>query len=226
MPSGRTISRRRLLRTAAGASASSLALAGCLGSTPESMDDETTAGTTAGTTALTTSTDTTAGGTERTTTASAPPTESEPPAVREVAPSDVERGVPRARDLRRTEATDPELAFAVGERPADTFAHKTHVVAVWNDTEAALSVALALTTDGTTLLDRTAELDPGQPVLVELREPRAYELTIRAGDRAETVTVERSRLDCNNSATDVLVGPENVETSTITTSMACSTTTA
>ncbi|MFC4550166.1 MULTISPECIES: hypothetical protein [Halorussus] len=225
MPSGRTLPRRRLLRTAAGACAGSLALAGCLGSTPESTGDETTTDTTGGTTALTTSTDTTAGGTEKTTTG-APTTDSEPPAVREVAPSDVDRGVPRARDLRRTEATDPELAFAVGERPADTFAHKTHVVAVWNDTEAALSVALVLTTDGTTLLDRTVELDPGQPGLVELREPRAYELTIRAGDRAETVTVERSRLDCNNSATDVLVGPENVETSTITTSMACSTTTA
>ncbi|WP_158055531.1 hypothetical protein [Halorussus halophilus] len=208
-------SRRDALR--ASGAALSLAVAGCLSGTGDSGESSTTG--------VTTHTQTPESSSERTTEAPIQTTTETPPEVREVSPSEVERSVPQSRELQHAEPTDPEIAFVVGERPEDTFAHKPHLFAVWNDTESSLSVELALTSNETTLLEQSVELDSGQQVPIELREPRRYELVVRADGREKTVTVPRSQLDCNDSATDVLVRPEEVVVGSVTTDMGCGTTT-
>lgn len=95
---------------------------------------------------------------------------------------------------------------------------------VWNDTDAALSVNLVLTADGATVLNDEYEFDADANLALELRAPRSYELTVRAGDREKTVPL--SHTDCNDSATDVVIRDDGIEYSTTTTELACRTTTA
>ena len=157
---------------------------------------------------------------EPTTTATS--NENGPPTVREV--DGVDRKVPNA--LVVESSGEPSRAFAVGSRenvpnPDD---EKPHVLAVWNDIDLPLSVDLTLSADGSAVLDDHYDLALGAHLAFELREPRSYELTVRPGDREETVAVERDRFDCNDSATDVAVREDEIAHSTITTELACKTT--
>lgn len=201
-------SRRTLLRTLGGALLAGTA--GCLGDgTPEGSA-----------TTERTTTETTTPGTETT-------TPSEPPEVREVDPSAVSsRGVPEPGV--DSESYEPYLAFAVGSREnvANPDDNLPHGFWVWNDTDEARTVEVSLTTGGTTLLDDAYEIPAGEPLGVELREPRAYEWTVREGDRQRSEDVPRSQFDCNDSATDVIVRESEIERLTITTELACRTTTA
>ncbi|WP_137284741.1 hypothetical protein [Halorussus salinisoli] len=216
-------SRRRLLRICA--TGLPLGVAGCLGTGGESPDE----------TARTTGTETTDSGTE---TMSDPGTETSPgpettavgppPEVREVEPDAVaDRGVPTGPNVEST-AEQPFLAFAVGDRDdvANPDDNLPHLVWVWNDTDDSQEVGVAVTTGGTTLLDERYEFPARAALGFELREPRPYEFTVRASDREETVGVERSRFDCNDSATDVIVEPDEIREFSITTDLACSTATA
>lgn len=146
------------------------------------------------------------------------------PAVREV--DSVGRSVPNALAVGSNE--EPLLSLAVGSRinvsnPDDS---KPHIAQVWNDTDGTLSVELELTADGVTLLDETYEFDADANLAIEFRQPSNYELTVRADDHEKLVEIHRGRFDCNDSATDVAIRGNEIEHSTVTTSMACSTTTA
>lgn len=128
-------------------------------------------------------------------------------------------------DLEAPDA-DPFLAFAVGscECGSDLQDTKPHGAWVWNDTDAALSVELALTADGATVLDDEYEFDAYANLAFELWAPSGYELTVRTDGRGETVPL--SHVDCNDSATDVVIRDDEIEYSTTTTELACRTTTA
>ena len=218
-------SRRRLLRTAG--AVLTVGAAGCLsensgGSTTARTDSTTTTKSDSKTGVTETTPDST---TDTTDTTSEPPTRNDPPSVREV--DGVGRKVPQPMDLEAPDA-NPFLALAVGscECGSDLDDTKPHGVWVWNDTDAALTVRLELTADGTTVLDDEYEFDPYANLALELRAPRNYELIVRAGNREETVEISRSRIDCNDSATDVAIRNDEIETQSITTDLACSTTTA
>ncbi|WP_135823983.1 hypothetical protein [Halorussus ruber] len=204
-------SRRTLLRTAG--IGLGLGLSGCLGTGGESPGETST-------TTETTTTETTTD--PETTTASPPPT------AEEVSPAAVaERGVPVVPKIESTAAT-PFRAFSVGDRegvanPEDNLPHQ---VWVWNDTDAEREITLALSTGGTTVLDETVAFRARAALGIELAEPRPYELTVSEGDREKVVEIPRSRFDCNDSVTDVAVQREEIAEFTITTEMACSTTTA
>lgn len=210
-------SRRTLLRTCG--VALSAAVGGCLSSSGGSQptDTESTAGPE--------TTDATKTTTDATTTATT--TETVPPEVREV--DGVSRNVPSALAAKSNDVEldeDPFHSLAVGSRenvsnPND---NKPHVLAVWNATDEATTVKLALTADGQTILDDQYEFESGANIAIELREPGRYELVVRAGDREEVATVERGRFDCNDSATDVAIRDHEIESGWITTEMACSTT--
>lgn len=222
-------SRRHLLRTAG--IGLGLGLAGCLGTGGESPG-----GTTTGTSSTTA---------EPTVTTTEPPaktstTASPPPTVEDVSPAAVaERGVPVVPKIESS-ATRPFRAFSVGDRegivnPENNLPHQ---VWVWNDTDAKRELTVALATGGNIVLDETVAFPARSALGIELAEPRPYELTVtagdrertsdheQAGDREKTVEIPRSRFDCNHSVTDVAVQPEEIAEFTITTEMACSTTTA
>ncbi|WP_440007463.1 hypothetical protein [Halomicrococcus sp. SG-WS-1] len=206
-------SRRSLLATCG--SAAAVALAGCLSS------GSTRGGTTTGD----------ATGTTATSTTEPPTTDASSPEVREVDPTDLDRGVPLALpDVGVSLDGPPARAFAVGTDDPDADP-KPHPVWVWNATDAMLTVELHLamgSTSGseTTLLAESVTLDPGSAVAVALRERRHYyRLTTLVGNREEDVTVRHSDVDCNDSATDVAVTSEKIRTSSVTTDAACGTST-
>jgi hypothetical protein len=96
---------------------------------------------------------------------------------------------------------------------------------VWvrNDTGESrdVTVELADDTDADPWFSRRYDFERGARLVAELRSPRRYAVTIRAGDRAETVAVPKSRFDCNASATDVVVRESEMETFGITTDEGC-----
>lgn len=208
-------SRRTHLRTCG--IALSVGVAGCLGTGDDSPDatgttdrpatGETTNGTTTGET------------TAWTTTATAPPE------VREVEPAVVaDRGVPRSPDVE-SDTYEPFRGFAVGERPDSPGNHyQTPHVWAWNLTGDARAMAVSVGTGDAQLRKIEAEFPAGAPLAVAFRDRRAYEVTVRVGDRERTVAVERDRFRCNATGTDVQVRPDEIEAGTVSTSMACTTT--
>lgn len=162
------------------------------------------------------------------TTESTPPTASttpkSPPEVREVDPSALERGVPRSPDIE-SDTHDPFRGFVVGEQPETLPAYyRSPHVWVWNLTGDPATMSVGVTAGGTELRRIEAEFSAGAPLAVVFRDRRAYEVTVEVGDREETVTVEPDRFWCNDTGTDVEVRPNRIETGTISTSMACTTT--
>ncbi|NEU55725.1 hypothetical protein [Halorussus sp. MSC15.2] len=207
-------SRRALFRTCG--TGLTLGVAGCLDTGGESPDETTPAESEAGATA---GTETTARGTPATATAGPPPE------VREVDPAAVgERGVPRSPSVE-SDTYEPFRAFVVGERPdSPGNFYRTPHVWVWNLTGEATTIELALTTGGERLRRVETEFPGGQPLAFVFRDRGRYELAVRVGDRTKTVTVERDRFRCNATGTDVQVRPDRIETETVSTSMACTTT--
>lgn len=189
-------SKRTLLRTCG--IGLGLSLTGCLGTGGDESPDRTT--------------------TETTT--------HSPPTAEEVSPTTIaERGVPVLPIVEST-SSKPFRAFAVGNRdtvanPDDNLAHR---VWVWNDTDEERAISVTLATGGTTVLDKREEFPTRVPLVIDLREPRPYELTVRAGDHEQTVEIPRSQFDCNHSATDVAVQRDEILDGTITTELACGTT--
>lgn len=197
-------SRRRLLRFCG--IALPLGLAGCLGAGGESPGE-----TTGVIGSTTTQTETT--------------TAESPPEVRETDSADVaNRGVPRSPTIE-SDTYEPFRAFVVGERPDSPGNHyQTPHVWVWNLTGEATTMTVAVTTGDAELHRMDAEFPAGAPLAVVFRDRRAYELSVRVGDREETVAVGRDRFRCNATGTDVLVTSNDIEAETVSTSMACTTT--
>lgn len=208
-------SRRTLLGTCA--SGTLLGIGGCLSSGGDPSAEETGDAEPAQTTR--TKTPPTGSSTATETTAVLPTAE-------ETAPSAVaERGVPRLPSID-SDTDDPFRGVAVGDRPESpgNF-YETPVVRVWNLTGDTATVAVAVSTDGTELYRTETEFPAGEPLAVAFYAPRTYEVSVRLGDRSETVTVDPDRFRCNASGTHVQVRPETIESGTISTAAACPTTT-
>ncbi|NHN59957.1 MULTISPECIES: hypothetical protein [Halorussus] len=183
----------------------SLGLAGCLGAG---------GGSPGGTTGVTGST-----------TAQTETTAESPPEVREVDPAGVaDRGVPRSPTID-SDTYEPFRAFVVGERPDSPGSlYQTPHVWVWNLTGESATMTVTVSTGGTELRRTTAEFPADAPLAVVFRDRGAYELSVETGDREGTVEVGQDRFRCNATGTDVIVKPDDVETGTVTTDMACTTT--
>lgn len=111
---------------------------------------------------------------------------------------------------------DPEgVAFPDNNRP--------HTVRVWNGADSQRSLGLTLRADGETVVDRTIQFPADGWVRLPLGEPAAYELAIAVeGEAAGTVSIDRTRFDCNGSWTSVAVNAEGaVDSTTGSTMMAC-----
>jgi hypothetical protein len=71
------------------------------------------------------------------------------------------------------------------------------------------------------VFSRSYDLNADTNLAIDLRESRAYAITVRVDGRAETVEVPESRFDCNDSATDVVVREDEIKTSSIRTDIGC-----
>lgn len=94
---------------------------------------------------------------------------------------------------------------------------------MWNRTDERRKIAVSIGPDGSSepWFERTYAFDAGSVLAIELRASRRYAIGVETGDRRKTVDVPRSRFDCNDSATDVLVGEQETKAQTISTSVDC-----
>lgn len=127
-----------------------------------------------------------------------------------------------------TDADEPFESITVGSRdgvenPDD---NRPHGVDVWNAAEDERTLTIAVRRGSATVLEEEITF-PGDGYLsMVLAEPADYEIPILEGDEElGVVTVERSRFDCNSSATNVDVAPDGeIRSTVISTMMACRTT--
>ncbi|WP_435179909.1 hypothetical protein [Halorussus sp. AFM4] len=127
---------------------------------------------------------------------------------------------------------------------------RPHLVRVWNDSERERTLRLVLRRDdgGAALLDRRIEFPADGYLALRLLEPASYALTVAAvggeagtatgtattateaapatatagGATDGTVRIPRTLFDCNDSRTDVRVGPDGaVASETVTTEIGC-----
>ncbi|UPW01224.1 hypothetical protein M0R88_03745 [Halorussus gelatinilyticus] len=120
---------------------------------------------------------------------------------------------------------EPFRGLVVGDRPASPgdFYQTPHVW-VWNLTGEPTTISVAVATSGTELRRVESEFPAGAPLAVVFRERRTYDVSVSVGDRVASVTVEPDRFWCNATGTDVQVRSDAIETGTVSTSMACTTT--
>lgn len=153
----------------------------------------------------------------------------EPPAARseepdrdrstsEETPEDDDRSTPE-------ETPDPPVeTLTVGDRGSVDFPenNRPHSLTVENAIKRARSLGLALRVEGEVVVERTVTVPAGRRVQFDLAEPAAYELDVVAGgERLGTAVVPRGYFDCNGSETIVEVGSNDLETTTISTMIAC-----
>jgi hypothetical protein len=138
-----------------------------------------------------------------------------PPEVREGSGDSLDRRVPTVvPDL----SVDPTVAaLAVGR------GSNHHQVWVWNEIgrRRAFEIEIGGSTDTDPWFSRSYDLNADTNLAIDLRESRAYAITVRVDGRAETVEVPESRFDCNDSATDVVVREDEIKTSSIRTDIGC-----
>lgn len=143
------------------------------------------------------------------------------PEVREQSGQAVERAIYTPLS---DESADPAFAtLAVGERGFHLGERKPHQVWVRNAAGERREVAVGIggSTDGNPWFRRRYGFDPGARLVIELRTPREYAVSIRAGEREEIVEVSKSRFDCNDSARDVVVREGKIEAMRVTTGQGC-----
>jgi len=120
---------------------------------------------------------------------------------------------------------EPVATVPVGDREGVPFPdnNRPHGLRVVNDAADARELRVVLDRDGERVLDRVFDVPAGRTVALTLNEPSEYEIAVGAGGRLfDTVTVPRSRFDCNGSTTEVTVaGDGEVASTTISTLVAC-----
>ncbi|NEU55726.1 hypothetical protein [Halorussus sp. MSC15.2] len=137
-----------------------------------------------------------------------------PPDVREESePPD--RGVPSAIHDLSANATVATLAVGRGSNH--------HQVWVWNATGRSreVSVEIGGASDEELWFRERYALDADANLAIDLRESREYAITVGVGDRQKIVEVQKSQFDCNDSATDVAIRDDEIESQTISTAMGC-----
>lgn len=138
-----------------------------------------------------------------------------PPEIHERTPDAVDRDVPASMG---EETPSPFATLVVGESGT-----QTHQVWVWNRTDDRRQIAVSVGPDESAepWFARTYAFDAGSVLAIELRASRRYVIGVETVGREKTVDVPRSWFDCNDSATDVLVGEAETKVQTISTSMKC-----
>ncbi|WP_440008043.1 hypothetical protein [Halomicrococcus sp. SG-WS-1] len=144
----------------------------------------------------------------------------------DTSPGRIERGL---RPPNVKTQSPPNALVTVGrERSGDP---RPHLLWFWNESSDRRRLALGLSRTSSSplgsstdrLLRRTYPLAPGGLLAVELRRPGRYKAVARIAGVKETTKVPRSRFDCNDSSTSVVVRADGtVETGGIRTSMKCS----
>lgn len=153
------------------------------------------------------------------------------PEVREESGQTVERTI---HTPLTDESADPAFAtLVVGDRGGFHLGEKKPVQ-VWvrngTDERREVGVELAANADADPWFARLYDFDSGAQLVIELRTPGEYAVTVRDGDRAEavevasveTVGVPESWFDCNDSAMEAVVREGEIETTGITTDEGCS----
>ncbi|MFC4447559.1 hypothetical protein [Halorussus aquaticus] len=137
-----------------------------------------------------------------------------PPEVREESdPPD--RGVPSAIHDLSANATRATLAVGRGSQH--------HQVWIWNATGRSREVTLGIggAPDEEPWFRERYALDADANLAIDLRESRKYAIAVEVGDRQKIVEVRKSQFDCNDSATDVAIRDDEMESQTISTAMGC-----
>lgn len=136
--------------------------------------------------------------------------------------TDSVRDVPRSFDAMPDDA--PFARLAVGDRrfvlrPNE----KPHSVWLWNDSSASRTIPLRLVLDGgSVVFERTVTFPVDGVFAVALLEAADYRLELGKGADGESVAVDRSLFDCNDSATDVAIRADGSVDSRVTaTTMGC-----
>ncbi len=128
-------------------------------------------------------------------------------------------------DGERLGGSAPVETVAIGDREGVPFPdnNRPHGVRVANDAAGARELRVVVARDGDQVLDRVFDVPGGDTVALTLNQPAGHEVAVGAGGRLlDTVTVPRSRFDCNGSTTEVTVdGDGEVTSTTISTLVAC-----
>lgn len=141
----------------------------------------------------------------------------------DVSPENVEPST--STPLVETDAS-PTVRIVVGDdRSGDP---RPHWLWLWNDGERR-DLELTLTRTANTpfgestarVVQRTETLAADAVLAVELWTPGEYDLALAGDGVAETISVPRSRFDCNDATTSVAIRADGVETQTVSTSMGC-----
>ena len=137
------------------------------------------------------------------------------PEVREETGESPDRDAPSAMPNLSAESTAASLAVGRGGNH--------HPVWVWNasDRPRDLSLEIGGKGDEKRWFRGSYALDTATNLVVDLRDPWDYVITVRVGERSETVEIPKSRFDCNASATDVAIRDGGIESRSISTTMAC-----
>lgn len=139
-----------------------------------------------------------------------------PPAVREQSGEVPDRTVPATLVEFSEESVVTTLAVGDGGTSGET-------VWIWNETDQRRKIAVELRgrSDADPWFRGSYDLDSGAGLALDLRTPRNYAISVGVDGREKTVTVPESRFDCNDSATDVALRAETIETQTVSTTMDC-----
>ena len=138
-----------------------------------------------------------------------------PPEVREESGRPPDRGAPSAMPDLSAESTAATLAVGRGG--------DHHPVWVWNVTDRNRDVAVEIggEADAKPWFRGNYALDADANLVVDLRDPWNYAITVEVGERSETVKIPESWFDCNASATDVAIRGDGIESRSISTTMKC-----
>ncbi|WP_137284742.1 hypothetical protein [Halorussus salinisoli] len=137
-----------------------------------------------------------------------------PPEVREKSGESLDRSVPPAVTDLSADSTVTTLVVGRGSNP--------HQVWVWNETGETQELAIEIgKPDAAPWVRRSYDFGADANLAIDLRDARRYAVTVWVGGRERTVEIPEARFDCNDSATDVLVRGDEMETTGITTDMGC-----
>src|SRR6056297_2814368 len=139
-----------------------------------------------------------------------------PPTVREASGDPPDRTLPAMNLDGSIDATHATLVVGDGGSQGEQ-------VRVWNGTDRSREILLEIggTPDADPWFRRTSALASGANLAIDLRNARDYAISVATAERARTVEVPEPRVDCNDSATDVVVREDAIESRTISTQEGC-----
>ncbi|MFB6268126.1 MAG: hypothetical protein ABEI31_10735 [Halodesulfurarchaeum sp.] len=119
----------------------------------------------------------------------------------------------------------PFETIPVGSRDGVPFPenNRAHAVKIWNHADEGRTITVTIDEGGAVLLERSLRFPADGLLEIVLNEPGTYTLELGVGgSTVDSVSLDRSRFDCNASSTQVIVTESgSVHARTITTLLAC-----